>query len=141
MEDHSRAKIQAAVDYHMFDPIVPAVDGINVIMFYAPVLFKTLGFEDDASLMSAVVTGLVNVFATVVSILVVDRFGRRVLFLGRWDTDARCQIGVGVLIACVFGVSGNGTFSKGLGNFVGLDLHLCGGICMVLGAVGVVGAK
>ncbi|KAL0446606.1 UNVERIFIED_CONTAM: Sugar transport protein 4 [Sesamum latifolium] len=93
-----------------------SLTGINVIMFYAPVLFKTLGFEDDASLMSAVVTGLVNVFATVISILVVDRFGRRVLFLEGGIQMIACQIGVGVLIASVFGVSGNGTFSKGLGN-------------------------
>ncbi|KAL0409131.1 UNVERIFIED_CONTAM: Sugar transport protein 4 [Sesamum radiatum] len=97
-------------------PLFQQLTGINVIMFYAPVLFKTLGFEDDASLMSAVVTGLVNVFATVVSILVVDRFGRRVLFLEGGIQMLACQIGVGVLIACVFGVSGNGTFSKGLGN-------------------------
>jgi len=33
---------------------------INVIMFYAPVLFKTLGFNGTASLMSIVITGLVN---------------------------------------------------------------------------------
>ncbi|KAL0457238.1 UNVERIFIED_CONTAM: Sugar transport protein 6 [Sesamum latifolium] len=31
------------------------------IMFYAPVLFQTLGFKSDASLLSAVITGLVNV--------------------------------------------------------------------------------
>ncbi|XP_011070452.1 sugar transport protein 10-like [Sesamum indicum] len=97
-------------------PLFQQLTGINVIMFYAPVLFKTLGFADDASLMSAVVTGLVNVFATVVSILVVDRFGRRVLFLEGGIQMLACQIGVGVLIASVFGVSGNGTFSKGLGN-------------------------
>ncbi|KAF4351790.1 hypothetical protein G4B88_030151 [Cannabis sativa] len=42
--------------------------GINVIMFYAPVLFNTIGFGDDASLMSAVITGVVNVGATSVSI-------------------------------------------------------------------------
>ncbi|KAL0457230.1 UNVERIFIED_CONTAM: Sugar transport protein 8 [Sesamum latifolium] len=35
--------------------------GINAIMFYAPVLFQTLGFKSDASLLSAVITGLVNV--------------------------------------------------------------------------------
>ncbi|XP_011070449.1 sugar transport protein 10-like [Sesamum indicum] len=97
-------------------PFFQQLTGINVIMFYAPVLFKTLGFGDDASLMSAVVTGLVNVFATLVSILVVDRFGRRVLFLEGGIQMILCQIGVGVLIASVFGVSGNGTFSKGLGN-------------------------
>ncbi|KAL0296470.1 UNVERIFIED_CONTAM: Sugar transport protein 10 [Sesamum radiatum] len=42
--------------------------------------------------------------------------GRRVLFLEGGIQMIACQIGVGVLIGSVFGVSGNGTFSKGLGN-------------------------
>lgn len=62
-------------------PFFQQLTGINVIMFYAPVLFKTLGFGDDASLMSAVISGVVNVIATIVSIISVDRFGRRALFL------------------------------------------------------------
>lgn len=55
--------------------------GINAIMFYAPVLFQTLGFHSDASLLSAVITGLVNVSATFVSIYAVDKVGRRKLLL------------------------------------------------------------
>lgn len=55
--------------------------GINAIMFYAPVLFQTIGFKNDASLLSAVITGLVNVLGTFVSIVTVDRFGRRKLLL------------------------------------------------------------
>ncbi|KAL0372852.1 UNVERIFIED_CONTAM: Sugar transport protein 10 [Sesamum calycinum] len=39
-----------------------------------------------------------------------------VLFLEGGIQMIACQIGVGVLIGSVFGVSGNGTFSKGLGN-------------------------
>lgn len=62
-------------------PFFQQLTGINVVMFYAPVLFKTLGFGDDASLMSAVISGIVNVLATMVSIYSVDKFGRRVLFL------------------------------------------------------------
>ncbi|PKI63642.1 hypothetical protein CRG98_015960 [Punica granatum] len=38
-------------------PFFQQITGINVIMFYAPVLFKTLGFGDKASLMSAAITG------------------------------------------------------------------------------------
>ncbi|XP_030478477.2 bidirectional sugar transporter SWEET9-like [Cannabis sativa] len=49
-------------------PFFQQLTGINVIMFYAPVLFNTIGFGDDASLMSAVITGVVNVGATSVSI-------------------------------------------------------------------------
>lgn len=55
--------------------------GINVIMFYAPVLFQTMGFGSDASLLSAVVTGLVNVVSTLVAIFTVDRCGRKVLLV------------------------------------------------------------
>lgn len=55
--------------------------GINAIMFYAPVLFQTLGFQSSASLYSAVIVGAVNVLATCVAILVVDRAGRRWLLL------------------------------------------------------------
>ncbi len=55
--------------------------GINAIMFYAPVLFQTLGFASNASLYSVVITGAVNVLSTVVAIVVVDKVGRRLLFL------------------------------------------------------------
>ena len=55
--------------------------GINAIMFYAPVLFQTVGFGSDASLLSAVITGLVNVGSTFVSIYAVDKVGRRKLLL------------------------------------------------------------
>ena len=62
-------------------PFFQQITGINVIMFYAPVLFMTLGFGQNASLMSAVISGVVNVLATIVSIYSVDKFGRRALFL------------------------------------------------------------
>ena len=55
--------------------------GINAIMFYAPVLFKTLGFGNDASLYSAVITGGVNTLSTLVSVYSVDKIGRRMLLL------------------------------------------------------------
>jgi hypothetical protein len=46
--------------------------GINVIMFYMLVLFKTLGFGGSASLMSAVITDIVNLVATLVSVITLD---------------------------------------------------------------------
>lgn len=73
-------------------PFFQQFTGINVIMFYAPVLFKTLGFGDDAALMSAVITGLVNVFATFVSIFTVDKYGRRILFLEGGIQMLICQV-------------------------------------------------
>ncbi|XP_060190933.1 sugar transport protein 8-like [Lycium barbarum] len=61
--------------------------GINAIMFYAPVLFQTMGFKTDGSLLSSVITGLVNVGNTFVSIYLIDKVGRRKLLL-----QACCQM-------------------------------------------------
>lgn len=97
-------------------PFFQQFTGINVIMFYAPVLFKTLGFGDEAALMTAVITGLVNVLATLVSIFTVDRFGRRALFLVGGTLMIICQVAVGSIISSVFGFDGQGAFSKSLGN-------------------------
>lgn len=55
--------------------------GINVIFFYMPVLFQTIGLGNNAALLSAVVTGTVNVFATLVANFFVDRLGRRTLLI------------------------------------------------------------
>lgn len=73
-------------------PFFQQLTGINVIMFYAPVLFKTIGFGGNASLMSAVITGLVNVIATLVSIYGVDKWGRRFLFLEGGIQMFICQV-------------------------------------------------
>ncbi|CAA0826560.1 Sugar transport protein 1 [Striga hermonthica] len=87
-------------------PFFQQLTGINVIMFYAPVLFKTIGFGSESSLISAVVTGSVNLVATVVSIYGVDKWGRRFLFLEGGIQMLICQVVVSILIGMKFGVSG-----------------------------------
>ncbi|XP_050373174.1 sugar transport protein MST4-like [Argentina anserina] len=72
--------------------------GINAIMFYAPVLFQTLGFKSDASLYSSVITGLVNVLSTVVSVVLVDRAGRRMLLIEAGIQMFLSQMGVAVIM-------------------------------------------
>lgn len=73
-------------------PFFQQLTGMNVIVFYAPVLFKTIGFGSSASLMSSVITGSVNSAATLVSILSVDKFGRRTLFLQGGAQMLICQV-------------------------------------------------
>ncbi|CAM8940497.1 unnamed protein product [Rhodiola kirilowii] len=87
-------------------PFFQQLTGINVIMFYAPVLFKTIGFGGSASLMSAVITGIVNVVATCVSIYGVDKWGRRALFLEGGTQMLIAQIVVSIAIGLKFGVNG-----------------------------------
>ncbi|XP_057796340.1 sugar carrier protein C-like [Salvia miltiorrhiza] len=87
-------------------PFFQGLSGINVIVFYAPVLFQTIGLGNNAALISTVITGGVNVFATVVSIYGVDKWGRRFLFIEGGIQMLICQIVVGICIAVKFGVDG-----------------------------------
>jgi len=88
----SQSKYRPQLTFCSLIPFFQQLTGINVIMFYAPVLFKTLGFGDDAALMSAVISGGVNVLATLVSIFSVDKFGRRILFLEGGIQMFICQV-------------------------------------------------
>ncbi|PKI41422.1 hypothetical protein CRG98_038194 [Punica granatum] len=88
-------------------PLFQQLTGMNVFMFYAPVLFKTVGFGSNASLMSAVITGFVNCIATLVSITTVDKVGRRFLFIGGGLQMLIMQFIITAGIAWKFGLSGN----------------------------------
>ncbi|KAK8615192.1 hypothetical protein V6N13_068973 [Hibiscus sabdariffa] len=94
MKRSSRPPLIIAVSLQVFQQFT----GINAIMFYAPVLFQTVGFKNDASLLSSVITGLVNVFSTLVSVFSVDKFGRRILLLQACVQMLISQTAIGVIL-------------------------------------------
>ena len=53
--------------------------GINVVLYYAPAIFRNMGSSTNTSLMQTVVVGAVNLIFTVIAIVTVDRFGRKPL--------------------------------------------------------------
>lgn len=73
-------------------PFFQQVTGINIIAFYAPVLFQSVGFGSDSALIAAIILGLVNLASILVSTVVVDRFGRRFLFLEGGIQMFICQV-------------------------------------------------
>ncbi|KAL7218799.1 hypothetical protein ACSBR2_011963 [Camellia fascicularis] len=79
--DLSMRKYRPQLCLAILIPMFQQLTGINVVMFYAPVLFKTIGFQSNASLASAMITGGVNVLATFISVFGTDRWGRKPLFL------------------------------------------------------------
>eukprot|EP01018_Ginkgo_biloba_P001836 Gb_01325 [translate_table: standard] len=87
----------------IFIPAFQQLTGINSILFYAPVIFQSLGFGSDAALYSAIMTGAVITLATLVSIATVDRWGRRVLFMEAGIQMIICQVIISVLLALKFG--------------------------------------
>jgi len=53
--------------------------GINVVLYYAPEVFKTLGASTDIALLQTIIVGVINLTFTVVAIMTVDKFGRKPL--------------------------------------------------------------
>ncbi|MEP3046329.1 MAG: sugar porter family MFS transporter [Roseibium sp.] len=58
------------------------VSGINAVIYYAPTIMSHAGFDGASTqLVATVGIGIVNVLMTIVAMFVVDRFGRRPLFI------------------------------------------------------------
>ncbi|KAH7675029.1 Sugar/inositol transporter protein [Dioscorea alata] len=99
MERRNRPQLVMAV----FMPTFQILTGINSILFYAPVLFQSMGFGNNASLYSSVMTGAVLASSTLVSIATVDRWGRKVLLIGGGIQMIICQVIVAVILGVKFG--------------------------------------
>jgi len=61
--------------------ILQQVTGINVFLYYAPIIFNRATHSGDASLLETVLLGAVNVVFTVLAMALVDRAGRKLLLL------------------------------------------------------------
>ena len=72
------------------------ITGINVILYYAPEIFKKMGSTTNASLLQTIIVGAVNLLFTVIAILSVDKLGRKALMLIGYSGMCVGITGVGV---------------------------------------------
>ncbi|KAK4479496.1 hypothetical protein RD792_015010 [Penstemon davidsonii] len=84
-------------------PTFQILTGINSILFYAPVLFQTMGFGRNASLYSSAVTGAVLASSTFISIATVDKWGRRALLITGGIQMVVCQVIVAIILGLKLG--------------------------------------
>jgi SP family arabinose:H+ symporter-like MFS transporter len=84
-----------------------AITGINVIMYYAPSIYASVGVGTSSALAQQVINGLALIVGTVSSMFVVDRLGRRPIMI-----MAMTAMGLSLALMGVF--FGN-TGSAGLG--------------------------
>ena len=82
--------------------------GINVIFYYGTTLWEAVGFGASDSLAINIVSGMINIIATVVAIALIDRIGRRPLLL--WGAVGMA-LTLGVL-AAVFATASTGADGK-----------------------------
>jgi len=68
----------------MMFQIIQQFSGINTVMYYAPTIFQMAGFATHIQQMwGTVAVGTVNVLTTIISIMLVDKLGRRpILYFG-----------------------------------------------------------
>ncbi|AOW11443.1 hypothetical protein EM308_15555 [Flavobacterium gilvum] len=57
------------------------ITGINSIIYYAPVIFKEISANGSSPFLQTIAIGVVNVLATFVAILLVDKVGRKKMLL------------------------------------------------------------
>ena len=98
------------------------ITGINAVVFYSPMIFKEMGFTGNASLL--LLPALVQVgslVATLVSLSIVDRLGRRPTLL----TGIGAMVAATLLLVAVF-ATGDLTGTTGWLGFVGIFVFTAG---------------
>lgn len=53
--------------------------GINVVLYYAPEVFRSIGSSTDVALLQTIIVGVINLIFTTIAIMTVDNFGRKPL--------------------------------------------------------------
>ncbi len=79
--DLLRPSIRRAVLVGFCLAILIHFSGINTIIDYAPAIFRSAGWKIDAALFSTFIVGLTNFILTLVSFWIIDRYGRRPLYI------------------------------------------------------------
>jgi len=70
------------------------ITGINAIIYYAPEIFKRIGFAAESALLQTVMIGAINTLFTFVALWLIDRAGRKTLL----------QWGVAGMVVCLLAV-------------------------------------
>ena len=80
--------------------VLQQVTGINVFLYYAPEILKSLsGAETDVALLQTVLIGIINLAFTVLAILVVDRLGRKLLMIVGATGMGICLTAIGLAVS------------------------------------------
>jgi sugar porter (SP) family MFS transporter len=57
------------------------LSGINVIMYYAPMIFEKAGASTSSAMLQAVAVGMTNMLFTIIAMFFIDKLGRKTLLL------------------------------------------------------------
>ncbi|TPG07331.1 sugar porter family MFS transporter [Rhodanobacter glycinis] len=78
--------------------VMQQLTGINVIMYYAPRIFASVGFGTSAQMWTTAIVGLTNMLATFIAIGLVDRLGRKPILYAGFGVMAASLGAVGTMM-------------------------------------------
>jgi MFS transporter, SP family, galactose:H+ symporter len=88
------SNFRRSVGLGMLLQLVQQLTGINVVMYYAPRIFQSMGYDTEAQMWFTAAVGLTNVLATFIAIGFVDRLGRKPILYAGFTVMA---VGLGVV--------------------------------------------
>ncbi len=89
--------LRKAMIVGIFLALFSQITGINAIIYYAPEIFKSVGFGTESAMFQTVIIGIVNTLFTFVAIAFIDKLGRRTLLLWGISGMIICLGAVGLL--------------------------------------------
>jgi SP family galactose:H+ symporter-like MFS transporter len=80
----SDSRLRAILLLGIIAQVVQQWTGINAVIYYAPIIFKTVGFATPMkAIIGTIAVGTVNMLATIITLKYVDRWGRKpILYAG-----------------------------------------------------------
>ncbi|GKZ00395.1 hypothetical protein MPSEU_000992500 [Mayamaea pseudoterrestris] len=76
--------------------VIQQLSGINTVMYFAATIYRMTGFDDTTSVWLSGFTALAQVVGIAISIMLVDRLGRRELVLGSLGAVSVSLMGLGL---------------------------------------------
>jgi len=88
--------LRMAMVVGIFLALFSQITGINAIIYYAPEIFKSIGFGADSALFQTVLIGVINTLFTFVALWLIDRSGRKTLLVWGVSGMIVCLLGTGL---------------------------------------------
>lgn len=108
------------------------LSGVNIVVYYGPMILAAAGFEEVATLLGQVGIGLIALIFTVLALLLVDKIGRRPLLISGMAVVAFSLMVIGTLFymsGAETALSEGRTVSKSVGIAIGVV------ICVYMAAI------
>ncbi len=96
LSDLFTSRLRPALIIGIILALFSQITGINAIIYYAPEIFKSVGFGAESALFQTVLIGAINTLFTFVALWLIDKAGRKTLLIWGLVGMIICLFSVGI---------------------------------------------